>query len=88
MSTPPPSSSQKMTPYFPPDILGFILDFSIPFTSTSSPSLLSSTLKKKLLNQLYFNKKKYPKSGGFPCSSVSKESACNAGDPGLIPESG
>ena len=22
---------------------------------------------------------------GFPCSSVSKESACNAGDPGLIP---
>ena len=25
---------------------------------------------------------------GFPCSSVSKESACNAGDLGLIPESG
>ena len=24
----------------------------------------------------------------FPCSSVSKESACNAGDPGSIPESG
>ena len=24
----------------------------------------------------------------FPCSSVSKESACNAGDPGLIPGSG
>ena len=23
--------------------------------------------------------------GGFPCSSVSKESACNAGDPGSIP---
>ena len=22
---------------------------------------------------------------GFPCSSVSKESACNAGDPGSIP---
>ena len=22
---------------------------------------------------------------GFPCSSVGKESACNAGDPGLIP---
>ena len=22
---------------------------------------------------------------GFPCSSVSKESACSAGDPGLIP---
>ena len=22
---------------------------------------------------------------GFPCNSVSKESACNAGDPGLIP---
>ena len=26
--------------------------------------------------------------GGFPDSSVGKESACNAGDPGLIPESG
>ena len=24
----------------------------------------------------------------FPCSSVGKESACNAGDPGSIPESG
>ena len=24
-------------------------------------------------------------SGGFPGSSVGKESACNAGDPGLIP---
>ena len=23
---------------------------------------------------------------GFPCSSVDKESACNAGDPGSIPE--
>ena len=23
--------------------------------------------------------------GGFPDSSVGKESACNAGDPGLIP---
>ena len=25
---------------------------------------------------------------GFPDSSVGKESTCNAGDPGLIPESG
>ena len=25
---------------------------------------------------------------GFPCSSVGKESACNARDPGLIPGSG
>ena len=25
---------------------------------------------------------------GFPHSSVDKESACNAGDPGSIPESG
>ena len=23
--------------------------------------------------------------GGFPCSSVGKESACSAGDPGLMP---
>ena len=28
------------------------------------------------------------KNRGFPDSSVGKESACNAGDPGLIPESG
>ena len=27
-------------------------------------------------------------SQGFPCSSVGKESACNAGDLGLIPGSG
>ena len=26
--------------------------------------------------------------GGFPDSSVGKESACNAGDPGLFPRSG
>ena len=26
--------------------------------------------------------------GGFPVSSVGKESACNAEDPGFIPESG
>ena len=25
---------------------------------------------------------------GFPCTSVGKESACNAGDPGLIPRLG
>ena len=25
---------------------------------------------------------------GFPCSSAGKESACNAGDPSLIPGSG
>ena len=29
-----------------------------------------------------------PPSDGFPHSSVGKESACNAGDPGLIPGSG
>ena len=26
-----------------------------------------------------------PRYLGFPCSSVGKESACSAGDPGLIP---
>ena len=30
----------------------------------------------------------YTMDGGFPHSSVGKESACNAGDPGLIPVSG
>ena len=28
------------------------------------------------------------RSPGFPCSSAGEESACNAGDPGLIPGSG
>ena len=41
---------------------------------------------------IVFRKKKgkikYSKSMGFPCSSVGKESACNAGNPGLIPGSG
>ena len=37
-----------------------------------------------------FSSEKYPEVElviymGFPCSSVSKESACNAGDPGSIP---
>ena len=30
----------------------------------------------------------FPGGLGFPDSSVGKESACNAGDPGLIPGSG
>ena len=31
---------------------------------------------------------RFTRSRGFPGGSDSKESACNAGDPGLIPESG
>ena len=34
------------------------------------------------------NKKNYIKKLGFPSSSDGKASACNAGDPGLIPGSG
>ena len=30
-------------------------------------------------------KSQYIMNRGFPCSSVGKESACSAGDPGLIP---
>ena len=30
----------------------------------------------------------YIKQKGFPCSSVDKESACNAGDLGSLPRSG
>ena len=33
-------------------------------------------------------RKAYPFSSGFPGGSDGKESACNAGDPGSIPESG
>ena len=31
---------------------------------------------------------KYVYTRGLPCNSVGKESACNAGDPGLIPRLG
>ena len=34
------------------------------------------------------NRIAHPVPLGFPDSSVGKESACNAGDPGWIPESG
>ena len=34
------------------------------------------------------NRIDHPVPLGFPDSSVGKESACNAGDPGWIPESG
>ena len=34
------------------------------------------------------NSKDFPGVLGFPGGSVSKESACNSGDPGLIPGSG
>ena len=38
-----------------------------------------------MLEVMWFHLFKYL---GFPDSSVRKESACNAGDPGLIPGSG
>ena len=41
----------------------------------------------KLLNEIPWTHKNYL-SKHFPHSSVSKESACNAGDPDLIPGSG
>ena len=34
------------------------------------------------------SKNQFSNTGGFPDSSVGKESACNAGDPSLIPGSG
>ena len=46
-----------------------------------SPLLLVTLLSNKLLLSYVFMKA----SRGFPHSSVGKESACNAGDPGLIP---
>ena len=42
----------------------------------------------KNLGVFGIKKKEDIKDGGFPHSSVGKESACNAGDPGLIPGSG
>ena len=46
--------------------------------------LIFLTLQKKRINNLLW----VTQLGGFPHSSVGKESTCNAGDPGSIPESG
>ena len=56
----------------------FIISFNI-----SSPSLGSQ-------DWYFMNRraKNFLRTMGFPCGSVGKESACNAGDPGLILESG
>ena len=60
---------------------------------------LYSRMEAHIVNQLHFNKinlknmffflfDNYTFIMGFPHSSVGKESACNAGDPSLIPRSG
>ena len=52
---------------------------------------IDHTLKKKNLEDnspfhlILKKKKKSPEDRGFPCSSIGKESACNAEDPGSIP---
>ena len=55
----------------------------------TSPIKTKTALSKKLpfLRALPFHFPHFflPLSLNFPCSSVGKESACNAGDPGLIP---
>ena len=80
----------------------FLLYFQLEWVSHTrySNGTLSSVIK--LLNtfilNFYINQSQYinsnislPKSLGmkcFPCGSAGKESACNAGDLGLIPEMG
>ena len=54
------------------------LDFSIAANSDCSYEIKRCLLLgRKAMTNLAFQ--------GFPCSSVGKESACNAGDPGSIP---
>ena len=56
------------------------------FEDTNQQSSTYSCLFCNLLLYLFFNSPLYPP--GFPGTSVGKESACNAGDPGSIPGSG
>ena len=77
-----------------------ILQFCIPISSTWEFQLLLPAFgKDKCWGFFKFTHSNkcvvIPHSGlnlnfpnGFPCSSVRKESACNAGDQGLIPGSG
>ena len=46
------------------------------------------TKKKQKEPNTWINSDQMLTTQGFPCSSAGKESACNAGDPGLIPGSG
>ena len=69
-----------------PELAGRLLT-----TGSPKKSLLESLLKKFSLgcsaHQIIQNDLSW-KSSGFPGSSVGKESACNARDPGSIPRSG
>ena len=50
--------------------------------------LIQKYLIQKILSEFLVHttiKSKPTKNSGFPCSSAGKESACNAGDLGLIP---
>ena len=67
---------------------GFCLSL-INYSLTNSPCV---TLSKSMTSLSLFCQTEKPKQiagyMGFPGSSVDKETACNAGEPGLIPESG
>jgi len=68
---------------FEPNLLPHMqLNFSNEALSVSRPSQLSNRLN--FLYSQFCNCTKIPS----PCSSVGKEWACNAGDPGSIPRSG
>ena len=71
------------------------INLGYPFKSTgttvdlldiTAPPWLRSISSSALLVNITKKIKGLPR--GFPCSSVGKESACNGGDPGLIPRSG
>ena len=64
--------------------MGIIKDLAVPFHQSifygSDIQVNKGTMVLTLVG--------LPGSRGFPDSSVGKESTCNAGDPGLIPEFG
>ena len=60
--------------------------FVTPWTAACQASL-PFTSSGKLLTLMSIESV-MPSKSGFPCGSVGKESACDAGDPGSIPGSG
>ena len=73
----------KVTCFSSVHLLSRVRLFATPRTAARQASL-SITNSRSLLTLMSI-KSVMPSKSGFPCGSVGKESACDAGDPGSIP---
>ena len=66
------------------------LEISLIAQLVKNPPAMQETLLDSWIGKICWRKDRLPTPVflGFPCGSAGKESACNAGDPGLIPGSG